>query len=175
MSQDHESAPQPGQASLDHPAVVDRDTLARRFLSLKKGRAIVFTNGCFDVLHPGHVDLLARARFLGDILVVGLNSDESVRRLKGPGRPVNPLAERAFVLAHLESVDFVVPFDEDTPYELIKALVPHVLVKGGDWPVDKIVGRDFVESRGGRVLSLELLPGYSTTAFLRRVLSELGQ
>jgi len=163
------AAPSHAPADLSHPAVVDRHALARRFLSLRKDRVVVFTNGCFDVLHPGHVDLLARAKFLGDILVVGLNSDDSVRRLKGPTRPVNPLAVRAFVLAHLASVDFVVPFDEDTPYELIKELAPHVLVKGGDWPVERIVGRDVVEALGGQALSLPLLPGYSTTSFIEKI------
>ena len=155
-----------------HPAVTDLETLVPRLKHLRSDRITVFTNGCFDLLHPGHVDLLARAKFMGDILIVGLNSDESVRRLnKGPGRPVTPLAERAFVLAHLESVDFVVPFEEDTPYELIKAIEPKALIKGGDWPVDQIVGRDIVESYGGLVCSLPLLPGYSTTSLLHRLRS----
>jgi len=134
---------------------------------------VVFTNGCFDILHPGHADLLARARALGDLLVVGVNSDESVRRLnKGPGRPINPLPLRAFLLAHLRSVDYVVPFSEDTPFELIRALQPDVLVKGGDWPVERIVGRELVEAGGGTVCSLPLLPGFSTSALIARIRGE---
>jgi rfaE bifunctional protein nucleotidyltransferase chain/domain len=163
-------------SGLSHPKIAPDGEAARAALEkVRAGRCVVFTNGCFDVLHAGHVNLLERARALGDLLVVGVNDDASVGRLKGPGRPVTPLDERLYVLAGLESVSLAAPFSEDTPMELIRLVEPDVLVKGGDWPVDKIVGRDFVESRGGRVLSLELLPGYSTTAFLRRVLSELGQ
>lgn len=131
--------------------------------------SIVFTNGCFDLLHAGHVDLLRRARSYGNVLIVGLNSDASVRRLKGPTRPITPLAERAYVLSSLECVDYVLPFGEDTPLELIRAVRPHVLIKGGDWPKNRIVGAEDVESWGGRVFSLELLPGYSTTAMVRRI------
>ena len=130
---------------------------------------IVFTNGCFDLLHPGHVDYLERARDLGDVLVVGLNSDASVARLKGPDRPVNQVQDRARVLAGLECVSFVLVFDQDTPYALIKAVQPHVLVKGGDWAVERIVGRDTVEGSGGEVLSLKLKPGYSTTEIISRI------
>ncbi|KAF5057697.1 Bifunctional protein HldE [anaerobic digester metagenome] len=132
---------------------------------------LVFTNGCFDILHPGHVDYLQRARDLGERLVVGLNSDASVRRLKGPTRPVNDEASRALVLAALACVDHVVVFEEDTPYELIRAVAPDVLVKGGDWSVDRIVGRDLVEARGGRVLSIPLLAGHSTTSIIERILA----
>ena len=133
-------------------------------------RKIVFTNGCYDILHPGHVDLLARCKAEGDTLVLGLNSDDSVRRLcKTPPRPVNPFESRAFVLAHLESVDFVVGFDEDTPLKLIEAVRPDVLIKGGDWNIDKIVGREVVEAGGGKVLSLPLLPGFSTTALIEKI------
>ena len=137
-------------SDLSHPKVVDRSGLPARLAPLREaGRRIVFTNGCYDILHPGHVDLLARARELGDLLVLGLNSDDSVRRLnKGAGRPFNPFAARAFVLAHLTSVDLVVGFDEDTPLELIRAVRPQVLVKGGDWGLDAIVGRDVVEADG---------------------------
>lgn len=130
---------------------------------------IVFTNGCFDILHSGHVDYLEKAHGLGDFLVVGLNSDQSVQRLKGPGRPVNPAPDRARVLAGLACVDFVLVFEEDTPYELIKAVRPHVLIKGGDWPVHRMVGRDIVEGLGGEVFSLELTPGYSTTGIISRI------
>lgn len=142
----------------------------------RAGRSgVVFTNGCFDIVHPGHVDYLARARALGSCLVVGLNSDASVARLKGPTRPVNDQDSRALVLAAMECVDRVVIFTEDTPYELIGKVRPDVLVKGGDWSVDTIVGRDLVEARGGRVLSLPLLPGHSTTAIIDRILTLHGR
>jgi D-beta-D-heptose 7-phosphate kinase/D-beta-D-heptose 1-phosphate adenosyltransferase len=132
--------------------------------------AVVFTNGVFDVLHRGHVALLARARAEGDALIVGLNSDASARRLaKGPGRPVNAERDRAFVLAGLESVDAVVLFDEDTPRELIAALEPTVLAKGADYRLDQIVGADLVSARGGRVVRIPLEAGFSTTEFLKRV------
>mgnify|MGYP001765825518 CR=1 FL=1 len=130
---------------------------------------VVFTNGVFDLLHRGHVEYLADARALGDRLVVGLNSDASVRRLKGPARPIVPAADRAAVLRALACVDLVVEFDDDTPERLIRAVAPDVLVKGGDWEVSRIVGRDFVESRGGRVLSIPLREGYSTSALVRRI------
>jgi len=137
----------------------------------EQDKQIVFTNGCFDILHPGHVDLLQRARAEGDVLLLGLNSDASVRRQrKGPGRPVNSFTARAFVLAHLSSVDYVVEFDEDTPYELIRQVQPDVLVKGGDWTPERIVGRDIVEAKGGRVLSLPLIQGFSTTGIIERIL-----
>lgn len=132
---------------------------------------VVFTNGCFDLLHPGHVDLLARARELGDLLVLGLNSDASVLGLKGPSRPVTPWQDRALVLAGLSCVDFVVGFDDPTPLALIEAVLPDVLVKGGDWAVEAIVGREAVEAAGGRVVSLALLPGYSTTGVIARIKS----
>ena len=161
-------------APLDHPAILPREALNTALAPLRaQGKRIVFTNGCFDIVHPGHVDLLARAGAEGDLLVLGLNSDASVRRLgKGAERPVNPFPVRAFVLAHLAPVDFISEFDEDTPYELIKAVRPHVLIKGGDWPPDRIVGRDIVEADGGRVLSLSLLPGFSTTALIEKIRKE---
>jgi len=127
---------------------------------------VVFTNGVFDLLHVGHVDLLTAARGLGDRLIVGLNSDESVRRLKGPSRPVRTEAERAYVLAALEAVDAVTVFGEDTPLELVKALHPDVLVKGGDYSLDTIVGRTEVESWGGRVHVIPLTAGHSTTRII---------
>ncbi len=159
---------------LFHPKLMNLpDFLAMRRV-LPKGYRLVFTNGCFDLLHPGHVDLLARARALGDGLLVGLNSDASVRRIKkdakGPKRPLNSQAARSYVLAGLEAVDFVVIFEEDTPLELIRAVQPQVLIKGGDWVKDKIVGREVVEEAGGQVVSLPLLPGYSTTGLIARVL-----
>ena len=130
---------------------------------------VVFTNGCFDLLHPGHVDLLRRARALGDRLIVGINSDRSVRAIKGPGRPVQSEPERVAVLSALRSVDQVLVFDDPTPALLIEEIKPDVLVKGGDWPVDQIVGAESVLRRGGRVESLPLLPGHSTSALLDRV------
>lgn len=132
---------------------------------------VVFTNGCFDLLHPGHVALLERARAEGDRLVVGLNSDASVRAIKGPRRPVLPEDERAETLLALEAVDRVVIYDEPTPLELIQALRPDVLVKGADWAQDAIVGREVVEEGGGRVVRVELLPGRSSSALLERIKS----
>ena len=156
---------------LSHPAVLPLAALLARLQPLRAaGKRLVFTNGCFDLVHPGHVDLLARARSLGDVLILGLNSDSSVKRQnKGPDRPLNPFAARAFVLAHLASVDYVTEFDENTPLELIRAIRPHVLVKGGDWTPDRIVGRDIVEADGGTVLSLPLIPGFSTTALIEKM------
>jgi len=139
-----------------------------------QGHSVVFTNGVFDVLHPGHVRYLRDARALGDLLIVGVNSDRSSRALgKAPDRPINPESERAEVLAALASVDAVVVFDEDTPHAIITALQPDILVKGADWGADAIVGRDVVEARGGRVVRIELAPGYSTTAIIDRVRSAL--
>jgi D-glycero-beta-D-manno-heptose 1-phosphate adenylyltransferase len=162
------------EEDLFHPKLMTLDEFVGMRRGLPKGYRLVFTNGCFDLLHPGHVDLLAQARALGDGLIVGLNSDASVRRIKkdakGPRRPLNSQASRAFVLAGLEAVDFVVIFDQDTPLELIRAVQPQVLVKGGDWAKDSIVGRDVVEDAGGQVLSLPLLPGYSTTGVIERIL-----
>ncbi len=147
--------------------VLSRDTLLKRF-GRPRDRTVVFTNGCFDLLHPGHIEYLAQARALGDVLVVGLNSDASVRRLKGAGRPLVPEADRAAALAALRSVDAVTLFDEDTPLELISALLPDVLVKGGDYDLDGIVGREVVEEAGGEVRVLPFVEGYSTTGILNR-------
>jgi len=134
--------------------------------SLKaRGKRIVFTNGCFDVIHPGHLDLLRRARAEGDVLVVAINSDESVRRLKGPDRPIFTQEERAMLLAGLEFVDFVTVFEEDTPYEVISLLKPHVLVKGSDYRLEEVVGRDLVE----RVVLVPLKEGYSSTRVIERI------
>ena len=135
----------------------------------RNGRRVVFTNGCFDLLHPGHIRSLEQARALGDILIVGLNSDASVRQLKGQGRPAIPERERAEILAALESVDAVVIFDDLTPREVIARLLPDVLVKGGDWPSDQIVGREEVEAAGGRVVLAPVVLGYSTTDILKKI------
>jgi len=134
-----------------------------------EGRTVVFTNGVFDLLHPGHVRYLQAARAEGDALIVGVNSDRSTRAIKGPARPVVPQEERAEVLAALASVDAVVIFDEETPDEIIRRLQPDVLVKGADWPADRIVGRDIVEARGGRVVRVPVIAGQSTTSILGRV------
>lgn len=144
--------------------------LQRRLAALRRrGQRVVFTNGCFDLLHPGHVRYLRAAKRLGDVLVVALNSDRSVRRLKGPTRPLVPQRDRCEVVAALEMVDFVTVFDADTPYALIAQLQPDVLVKGGDWKAAAIVGADVVRARGGRVRSLPFARGYSTTRLLERI------
>jgi D-beta-D-heptose 7-phosphate kinase/D-beta-D-heptose 1-phosphate adenosyltransferase len=131
---------------------------------------VVFTNGVFDLLHPGHIDVLTGARAQGDRLVVGVNSDASVRRLgKGPDRPVRSEAERAYVLAGLAAVDAVVVFDEDTPLELVSTILPDVIVKGGDYAPDTVVGADIVRARGGRVVIIPLTPGQSTTSIIQRL------
>jgi rfaE bifunctional protein nucleotidyltransferase chain/domain len=154
---------------LTAPILTLEEAILRFGREKRNGRRIVFTNGCFDLLHPGHIRGFELARALGDALIVGLNSDASVRQLKGPGRPVVQERERAEILAALESVDAVIIFDELTPREVISRLLPDVLVKGGDWPGDQIVGREEVEAAGGRVVSLPLVPGYSTTAILQKI------
>jgi D-beta-D-heptose 7-phosphate kinase/D-beta-D-heptose 1-phosphate adenosyltransferase len=135
------------------------------------GGTVVFTNGVFDVLHPGHLRYLQQARALGDALIVGINSDRSVRAIKGSSRPINPETERAELLLALAAVDAVVVFDEDTPLVVITRVQPDVLVKGKDWKTDQIVGRDVIKARGGRVVRLELAPGYSTSDLIARARS----
>jgi len=135
----------------------------------RDGKRVVFTNGVFDLLHPGHVRYLQHARTLGDALIVGVNSDRSVRANKGPSRPITPEAERAELLAALACVDAVAIFDEDTPAEIIKRIQPDILVKGADWAADAIVGRDTVEARGGRVVRVDIEPGWSTSAIIDKV------
>lgn len=142
---------------------------AARWRTSQSG-TVVFTNGVFDLLHPGHIDVLTGARAQGDVLVVGVNSDASVRRLgKGDDRPVRSEAERAYVLAGLAAVDAVVVFDEDTPLELVSAVLPDVIVKGGDYAPDTVVGADLVRARGGRVVIIPLTPGQSTTSIIQRL------
>jgi rfaE bifunctional protein nucleotidyltransferase chain/domain len=143
-----------------------RELVAKRRAS---GGTIVFTNGVFDLLHPGHVRYLRQARGLGDALIVGINSDRSVRAIKGQERPVTPESERAEIVAALDCVDAAVVFDEDTPHTLIDAIQPDVLVKGADWADDAIVGRDIVEARGGRVVRMPVEAGYSTTAIIEKI------
>ena len=147
------------------------DALARRRALSEK---IVFTNGVFDLLHPGHIDILHAARSYGDSLIVGINTDASVRRLKGADRPVRNQAERAYVLAALEAVDLVVLFDQDTPLDLVRVLRPDVIVKGGDYSVDSIVGAREVESWGGRTIIVPLTPGQSTTSIIEKLSGKQG-
>ncbi|MBO7630141.1 MAG: D-glycero-beta-D-manno-heptose 1-phosphate adenylyltransferase [Bacteroidales bacterium] len=154
-----------------HQKIVSRDFFRENALKLHRQK-IVFTNGCFDVLHYGHVRYLLEAKKLGDILVVGLNSDESVRRLKGPTRPVNGEKERAFVLAALACIDYVVIFGEDTPKELIETVIPDVLVKGGDYDLSNIVGADFVTRNGGTVTTIPFVEGFSSTHIIEQLKTE---
>lgn len=140
----------------------------------ESGLKLVFTNGCFDLLHPGHVRYLTEARRLGDRLIVAVNGDETVAKLKGKKRPLVPEAERMEVLSALVMVDYVIPFDEETPARVIQELLPDILVKGGDWPIDQIVGRDTVEAAGGRVVSLPFAEGYSTTGLIEQIVERLG-
>jgi D-glycero-beta-D-manno-heptose 1-phosphate adenylyltransferase len=150
--------------------VPDTTQLARKCHAWRvTGKKIVFTNGCFDILHHGHLDLLAKAADLGNILIVGLNTDQSVKRLKGAERPINHEQDRAFQLASLLCVDAVCHFDEDTPAELIKVVQPDVLVKGGDYTIDKIVGADHVMSYGGRVEIIPFVEGYSTSSLIANI------
>ncbi len=135
-----------------------------------QGKEIVFTNGCFDLLHQGHIDYLAKARSLGDMLIVGLNTDDSIKRLKGNARPIQDEESRALIMASLLFVDYVVMFDEDTPYDLIKKIQPNVLVKGADYKKEEIVGYDIVESKGGKVMTLNYLEGYSTSGIINKII-----
>jgi D-glycero-beta-D-manno-heptose 1-phosphate adenylyltransferase len=145
------------------------DDLATRLAAVRSGRKVVFTNGCFDILHVGHVRYLQEARAQGDLLVVGLNTDASVRRLKGPERPIQNESNRAEIMAALGCVDFVTLFEEETPEKLIRQVRPDVLVKGGDWTVDKIAGGVFVQSYGGEVKSLQFVEGNSTTSIVEKI------
>ena len=153
---------------LDDKSLEERLKLWRR-----EGKTIVFSNGCFDILHRGHVEYLSKAADLGDKLIIGLNTDDSVKRLKGPSRPVNDEKARAVVLAGLEFVDAVVFFEEDTPYNLIKNVQPDILVKGNDYKAEDIVGYDIVTAKGGKVETIELVNGFSTTNILEKTNSQL--
>jgi D-beta-D-heptose 7-phosphate kinase / D-beta-D-heptose 1-phosphate adenosyltransferase len=153
-----------------YPAASTLEEIIVRFGREKRnGKRVVFTNGCFDLLHPGHIHSLEAARGLGDFLIVGINSDESVRTLKGEGRPLIPAEERAEILASLECVDSVLVFDELTPQKVIAALSPDILVKGSDWAGNQIVGREEVEAAGGKVVRIDVVPGYSTTEILKKI------
>ena len=154
--------------------ILDDNSLEERLkLWRKEGKTIVFSNGCFDILHRGHVEYLSKAADLGDKLIIGLNTDDSVKRLKGPSRPVNDEKARAVVLAGLEFVDAVVFFEEDTPYNLIKDVQPDILVKGNDYKAEDIVGYDIVTAKGGKVETIELVNGFSTTKILEKTNSQL--
>ena len=156
--------------------IKEKEELRRIFTDLKgKGKRIVFTNGCFDLLHVGHLRYLEEAKNLGDVLVVAVNSDASVRRLKGPERPILPLEERMEILSGLQCVSFVTSFDESTPLELISSLQPHLLVKGGDWTKETVVGRELVERSGGEVAILPFVKGASTTNVIEVILSRYGK
>jgi len=140
-----------------------------------KGKKVVFTNGVFDLIHSGHVDYLAKAKKMGDVLILGLNSDDSVKRIKGDKRPILTQDERAFVLINLKPVDYVVLFDEDTPEKLISEIIPDVLVKGADWAVEKIVGKDVVESNGGKVMNIEFVNNQSTSKIIDLILKRFAK
>jgi rfaE bifunctional protein nucleotidyltransferase chain/domain len=159
-----------GRAAFSMGKIVSQDELIQATAREKRaGRRVVFTNGCFDLIHPGHVRCLAEARALGDVLVVAINSDRSVRGNKGPERPLVNEQDRAEVIAALASVDYVTIFDEPTPRELISRVLPSVLVKGADWALDQVAGREEVEAAGGLVMSIPLASGYSTTNIVQRI------
>lgn len=141
----------------------------RKILREQK-KKVVFTNGCFDIIHRGHIEYLLKAKTLGDVLIVGLNTDDSMHRIKGEKRPIVSEDDRAFIVAHLAPVDYVCPFGEDTPLEIISALVPDVLIKGADWNVNDIVGKDIVEKSGGKVITIEYVSGQSTTNIIERII-----
>lgn len=148
---------------------------AEEFLHIRKelkekNKKIVFTNGCFDILHAGHVDYLNKAKLLGDVLLVALNSDSSIRRIKGPKRPIVNQEERAFIMSNLKCVDYVTFFDEDTPAEIIARIVPDILVKGADWNIDKIIGKDLVEANGGEVKTIEFINFQSTSKIIETII-----
>ena len=146
---------------------------AKNFLEKNRLKKIVFTNGCFDILHPGHIAYLNEAKAQGDLLVVGINSDASVRKLKGPDRPINNELDRKFMMENIKAVDLVEIFDEETPFELITAIRPNVLVKGGDWKIEQIVGHDIVTSYGGEVKSLLFKDGHSTSNLIKNLQGKL--
>lgn len=150
--------------------IITRENIARISLEIKRqNKTIVFTNGCFDIIHPGHIYYLSEAKKLGDYLIVGLNTDSSVKRLKGEERPINTEEDRAIVMDSLKPVDLVVFFDEDTPLELIKAISPNVLVKGGDYKKNEIVGAEFVEQTGGKIIIIPFLEGKSTSKIIEKM------
>jgi rfaE bifunctional protein nucleotidyltransferase chain/domain len=154
-----------------NPSITLSELKAVRLELKNEGKKVVFTNGVFDLLHSGHVDYLTKAKSLGDVLIVGLNSDDSVRRIKGFKRPVFQQEERAFILSSLKPVDYVIFFEEDTPEKLISELVPDILVKGADWPVEKIVGREIVEKKGGTVKTIEFVNSQSSSKIIELIVN----
>ncbi|MCL6494674.1 MAG: D-glycero-beta-D-manno-heptose 1-phosphate adenylyltransferase, partial [Ignavibacterium sp.] len=152
--------------------ILSREELKKVRAQLKaENKKVVFTNGCFDLIHSGHVDYLLKSKKLGDVLIVGLNTDESIRRIKGEKRPILKQDERAFIISNLKPVDYVTFFDEDTPAEIIADLIPDILVKGADWSLDKIVGRDVVEANGGEVKTIEFVSDQSTSKIIQTIIS----
>ena len=152
-------------------SILEKEELVRVRKELKKsGKKVVFTNGCFDILHAGHVDYLVKAKSFGDILVVGINSDSSMKRIKGNKRPIITEEERSFIVSNLKPVDFVTIFDEDTPYELIYEIIPDFLVKGSDWNIENIVGRDIVEANGGEVKTIDFVTDQSTSNIIKKII-----
>ena len=151
------------------------EILAIRKKLKEEKKKVVFTNGCFDVLHAGHVDYLNKTKAAGDVLILGLNSDASVKRIKGEKRPIVSQEERAFILSNLKAVDYVTLFDEDTPQEIISELIPDILIKGADWAIDKIVGRDIVESKGGEVKTISFVTDQSTTNIIQTIIERYGK
>ncbi|MEZ5198428.1 MAG: D-glycero-beta-D-manno-heptose 1-phosphate adenylyltransferase [Bacteroidales bacterium] len=150
--------------------ILDKDTINGRLAYWQfKNQKIVFTNGCFDILHLGHLDYLSKAKDLGDVLIIGLNTDASVRRIKGQNRPINDQHSRAIFLASLRFVDAVVFFEEDTPYNLIRNIQPDILIKGSDYQAEEIVGYDVVKEKGGEIITLDFLEGYSTTSIIEKI------
>ena len=163
------------QKSLMENKIISLDDLTRlRYTHKILDKTVVFTNGCFDILHAGHVSYLEQAKELGDILILGLNSDQSVKRLKGNNRPIIPERQRALLLAALESIDFVILFEEDTPEHLLQRLLPDILVKGGDYDLSTIVGADLIISNGGKVQALPFVDGFSTTNIIENILNGQG-
>jgi rfaE bifunctional protein nucleotidyltransferase chain/domain len=140
----------------------------------QQNKSIVFTNGVFDIIHRGHIEYLAKSKAMGDVLIVGINTDASVRRIKGDKRPIVSEDDRSFIVANLSPVDYVCLFDEDTPFKLISAIVPDILVKGADWKVENIVGKDAVEKSGGKVIAIDFIPDRSTTSMIDRILERFG-
>ena len=158
---------------MENGEIIESGNIKQELSKLRgKSKKIVFTNGCFDIIHAGHISYLNEAKTLGDILIVGLNSDKSVRRLKGGGRPIVSEKDRAYVLANLKPVDYVIMFDEDTPYELIKEIKPDVLVKGADYEGKSIVGSDIVESSGGKTVLINFIKGKSTSGIIKKIKSK---
>ena len=154
----------------ENKIILNHNILSEILSKIKRdGKKIVFTNGCFDIIHRGHVEYLKKAKSLGDILVIGINSDSSVKRIKGEKRPINNQIDRAVILSSFFFVDFVTIFDEETPLNLIEKLLPDVLVKGSDWPIESIVGRDIVEKNGGKVVTIDYLKGYSTSNLIEKI------